>query len=238
MSEEERELLENRGEEIENSEGRPARSPISYLLSPPSYEHEALRYAISELVPRHFDEVRRRKEELVTKTLMAVQERLTKEIIYWDQGAVELQLQEEAGKTPRLNSAQARQRRDELEARLRRRTKELAQERRVSPLPNVLFKRRGWGNCSHVSWERGRLARSGLDAGGSPALPGWHVTPSLNRYGMGIVVGILWVGEGRVLVPPVRTTTPPPAAPHIEPHGCAVSARPAAPCRAWVRWCS
>lgn len=100
---------------------------------------QALRYAISELVPRHFDEVRRRKEELVTKTLIAVQERLTKEIIYWDQRAVDLQLQEEAGKTPRLNSARARQRRDELEARLRRRTEELAQERRVSPLPPVVI---------------------------------------------------------------------------------------------------
>lgn len=100
---------------------------------------QALRYAISALVPRHFDEVRRRKEEFVTKTLVAVQERLTKEIIYWDQRAVELQLQEEAGKTPRLNSARARQRRDDLEARLRRRTEELAQERRVSPLPPVVI---------------------------------------------------------------------------------------------------
>jgi superfamily II DNA or RNA helicase len=139
LSEEERELLENRGEEIENSEGQFANSPIAYLLSPTSYEHEALRYAISELVPRHFDDVRRRKEEFVTKTLIAVQERLTKEIIYWDQRAVDLQLQEEAGKTSRLNSARARQRRDELEARLRRRTEELAQERRVSPLPPVVI---------------------------------------------------------------------------------------------------
>jgi superfamily II DNA or RNA helicase len=100
---------------------------------------QALRYAISELVPRHFDEVRRRKEELVTKTLVAVQERLTKEIIYWDQRAVDLQLQEEAGKTPRLNSARARQRRDELESRLRRRIEELVQERRVSPLPPTVI---------------------------------------------------------------------------------------------------
>ena len=99
----------------------------------------ALDYAVSELVPRHFDEVRQRKEELVAKTVVAVQERLTKEIIYWDQRAVELQLQEEAGKTPRLNSARARQRRDELEARLRRRLEELAQERRLSPLPPVVI---------------------------------------------------------------------------------------------------
>ena len=116
---------------------------VAQLLGEAWLQHDladqALRYAISELVPRHFDEVRRRKEELVTKTLVAVQERLTKEIIYWDQRAVDLQLQEEAGKTPRLNSSRARQRRDELEARLRRRTEELAQERRVSPLPPVVI---------------------------------------------------------------------------------------------------
>ncbi len=100
---------------------------------------QALRYAITDLVPRHFEEVRRRKEELVAKTMVAVKERLTKEIIYWDHRAVDLQLQEEAGKTPRINSARARQRRDDLEARLQRRTEELEQERRVSPLPPVLI---------------------------------------------------------------------------------------------------
>jgi superfamily II DNA or RNA helicase len=132
LTEEERELLATRNEEVETI------LPSS-LLSPLSSEAEALSYAIRELVPRHFDEVRRRKEEFVTKALIAVQERLTKEIIYWDQRAVEIQLQEEAGKTPRLNSARARQRRDELEARLRRRTEELAQERRVAPLPPVVI---------------------------------------------------------------------------------------------------
>jgi hypothetical protein len=100
---------------------------------------QALRYAITDLVPGHFEEVRRRKEELVAKTMVAVKERLTKEIIYWDHRAVDLQLQEEAGKTPRINSARARQRRDDLEARLQRRTEELEQERRVSPLPPVLI---------------------------------------------------------------------------------------------------
>lgn len=139
LSEEERVLVERSQEEREKRNEEGATKPISSFLAPISSEAEALRYAISELVPRHFDEVRRRKEELVTKTQIAVQERLTKEIIYWDQRAVDLQLQEEAGKTPRLNSARARQRRDELEARLQRRTEELAQERRVSPLPPVLI---------------------------------------------------------------------------------------------------
>jgi superfamily II DNA or RNA helicase len=100
---------------------------------------EAAKHAIADLVPRHFEEVRHRKEELIDKTTAAVKERLTKEIIYWDRRATELELQERAGKTPRLNSARARQRRDELQGRLDRRMDELAQERRLAPLPPVVL---------------------------------------------------------------------------------------------------
>jgi hypothetical protein len=99
----------------------------------------ATKFAIADLVPRHYEEVRRRKEELIDKTTAAVKERLTKEIIYWDRRATELELQERAGKTPRLNSARARQRRDELQGRLDRRMDELAQERKLAPLPPVVL---------------------------------------------------------------------------------------------------
>jgi hypothetical protein len=102
-------------------------------------EAQALDYAIQDLVPGHFDEVRQRKEQLITKTLAAVKERLTKEIIYWDHRAEDLRAQEQAGKTPRLNSAKARQRADELQDRLKKRTEELEQERRLSPLPPVVL---------------------------------------------------------------------------------------------------
>ncbi len=105
--------------------------------SGPGLEQQALAYAVEELVPPHLEEVRRRKEELVAKTMAAVQDRLTKEIIYWDHRALELRAQEEAGRTPRLNSARARQRADELQARLQKRLEELEQERRLSPLPPV-----------------------------------------------------------------------------------------------------
>lgn len=81
--------------------------------------------------------MRRRKEELLDRTAVAVRDRLTKEIIHWDHRAEELRLQEEAGKTPRLNSARARQRRDELTARLERRLQEIEEERRLAPLPPV-----------------------------------------------------------------------------------------------------
>jgi hypothetical protein len=94
---------------------------------------------VTVLVPQHLAEVKARKEELVRKTMAAVKDRLTKEINYWDHRAAELKLQEEAGRTPRLNSAKARQRADELQARLERRMEELEQERQLAPLPPVVI---------------------------------------------------------------------------------------------------
>ena len=102
-------------------------------------EAEATRYAISQIVPQHLQEVKQHKEELIDKTLVAVKDRLTKEINYWDYRAAELKYQEEAGKTnAKINSAKARARADELQARLARRIDELNQERRLSPLPPVV----------------------------------------------------------------------------------------------------
>ena len=102
-------------------------------------EGEARGYAIASLVPEHLGEVRRRREELIDKTIHAVRERLLKEINYWDHRAIQLRDQELAGKTPRLNSGKARQRADELQSRLRHRLEELAQERRIAPLPPVVI---------------------------------------------------------------------------------------------------
>jgi len=47
-------------------------------------------HAIAELVPKHLDEVRARREDLVTRTMAAVKDRLTKEINYWDHRANQL----------------------------------------------------------------------------------------------------------------------------------------------------
>ena len=102
-------------------------------------ENKVLEYAIQHLVPSHFAEVRRRKEELVDKTTAAVKDRLTQEIRYWDHRAIELKEQELAGKVnARLNSGLARQRADDLAARLQKRMGELEQERKLSPLPPVV----------------------------------------------------------------------------------------------------
>jgi superfamily II DNA or RNA helicase len=103
-------------------------------------EAQAISYAISAIVPSHFDELRKRKEELVSKTMAAVKDRLTKEINYWDHRAEELKAQESAGRVnAKLNSALARQRADNLQARLQSRMADLEQERRLSPLPPVVI---------------------------------------------------------------------------------------------------
>ncbi|MCC5647015.1 DEAD/DEAH box helicase family protein [Nostoc sp. CHAB 5824] len=102
-------------------------------------EAKAKSYAIAHLVPQHLQELKQRKEELIAKTMTAVKDRLTKEINYWDRRAEELKMQEEAGKpNAKINSGKARQRADDLQARLMQRLEELEQERRLSPLPPVV----------------------------------------------------------------------------------------------------
>ena len=103
-------------------------------------ESQVSGYAITNLVPKHFGEVKDRKEELVKKTIAAVKDRLTKEINYWDHRAEELKAQELAGKiNARINSAKARTRADELQTRLQKRLDELEKERQLSPLPPVVM---------------------------------------------------------------------------------------------------
>ena len=103
-------------------------------------EAQASSYAIQEIVPGHYGEVKRRRLALIEKTAAAVRDRLTKEINYWDHRAEQLRLQELAGKVnAKINSGKAQQRADELQARLERRMRELSEEVNLSPLPPVLL---------------------------------------------------------------------------------------------------
>ena len=120
--------------------GLPASAGVIPAWVRTDLESRVLEYAAQHLVPSHLGEVRLRKETLIDKTKAAVHERLTKEINYWDHRAVQLKEQELAGRTnARLNSGLARQRADELTARLQKRMAELEQERRISPLPPVVL---------------------------------------------------------------------------------------------------
>jgi len=105
-----------------------------------SLELKAQGHAVAQVVPEHLAEVRARRLDLITKTEAAVQDRLTKEISYWDHRAEQLKLQEQAGKpNARLNSDEARKRADALQARLQKRLEELKLEKQIAPLPPVVM---------------------------------------------------------------------------------------------------
>jgi superfamily II DNA or RNA helicase/predicted nucleotidyltransferase len=101
-------------------------------------EHRALSYAIEVAVPEHLADVRARTVDRVDRTMAAVKSRLTQQIAYWDHRAEEIKEQELAGKKPKLNSGRARQRADDLQARMDRRLEDLERERQLSPLPPVV----------------------------------------------------------------------------------------------------
>jgi hypothetical protein len=103
-------------------------------------EASARAYAVQNLVPRVFTAERQRREEMVTRTITAVKDRLTKEISYWDHRAQDLKAQEQAGRVnARLNSELAQRRADELQSRLQRRMEELEQERHLSAQPPIVL---------------------------------------------------------------------------------------------------
>ena len=98
------------------------------------------RYAIARVVPEHLKVVRDCKLELITRTEVAVKDRLTKEITDWDHRAEQLKLREKAGKpNAKLNSGEARKRADNLHARMQKRLEELKLESQISPLPPVVL---------------------------------------------------------------------------------------------------
>jgi hypothetical protein len=103
-------------------------------------EQKAQGHAIAHIVPDHLLEVRTRRIGWIDKSRIAVKERLTKEISYWDHRAEQLRLGEQAGKpNARLNSQETRRRADDLQGRLERRMAELDREAQISALPPVIL---------------------------------------------------------------------------------------------------
>ncbi len=94
-------------------------------------EGQALAHAVATLVPDHLNEVKTRRVGMVEKTTAAVQERLVKEINYWNSRAVKLDEEVSAGKQPRVQPEMARRRADELTERLQHRIKDLEAQRQV-----------------------------------------------------------------------------------------------------------
>ena len=126
------------GEDEPGYEAILARPECAWIGS--ELEQMAQQYAVSQVVPEHLEGIRNAKRPLIAKTKAAVQDRLTKEISYWDYRAEDLKVQEQAGRTnARLNSTQARRRADILQERLQKRLAELELEDQISPLPPVVL---------------------------------------------------------------------------------------------------
>jgi len=103
-------------------------------------ESRASAHAIKTIVPEHLREVKTRREAHIDKTLMQVKARLLSEIRYWDQRAIEIRAQEEAGRNKgSLNSNNAKQRADELSGRLQKREAELNRERQITARPPTVL---------------------------------------------------------------------------------------------------
>ena len=103
-------------------------------------EDKAVGYAIEHIVPIHYAEVKRHRQDMADKVARAVQTRLTQEIQYWDMRALQLKEKEAAGKpNAKQNSGMAQRRADELQARMQRRLAELEQEKKVSPCAPVIM---------------------------------------------------------------------------------------------------
>lgn len=102
-------------------------------------ESRALAYAVEKLVPEHAEEIITRRQKQADKQLAAVKERLVKEIQYWANRAVKLDVEVRAGKQPRMQPENARRRAEELTARLKQRIAELEAMRYVaSGTPNII----------------------------------------------------------------------------------------------------
>jgi hypothetical protein len=103
-------------------------------------ESRAITHAIKTIVPEHLREVKTRREAHIDKTLMQVKARLLSEIRYWDQRAIDIRAQEEAGRNKgSLNSNNAKQRADELSGRLQKREDELNRERQITARPPTVL---------------------------------------------------------------------------------------------------
>ena len=103
-------------------------------------EPVVMQHAVSEIVPFHLKQVKDRRLGWINKTRKAVQDRLTKEINYWDHRAEELKIQEQAGrKAARMNWTEARRRADSLQERLKNRLEELDLETQISAASPVVI---------------------------------------------------------------------------------------------------
>ncbi len=119
------------------------RERLEPILSDPwlstDVERPAQAYALEQLLPKQQAEVHGRTTERVDRVRAAVRERLTKEIIFREGRAAQLQADERAGKQIRLNWQREQNWADELRFRLTQRMQDLDNQGRLTALPPRLL---------------------------------------------------------------------------------------------------
>ena len=102
-------------------------------------EDVAITYARTHLASDQIGEVRARRLPEIDRVEAEVTARLKREIVFWDNRALRLRDDEQAGKAAGpVSAARAVARADELADRLARRRAEMARERDLAPLPPVV----------------------------------------------------------------------------------------------------
>ncbi|WP_328988129.1 helicase-related protein [Thiorhodovibrio winogradskyi] len=108
-------------------------------LFPANIEDRAVALATATLAPVHYQEIAERRIAHIEKTLVAVHERLTKEISFWTDRWERLREDKEAGKDVRLNLDNAQRTILDLQGRLDRRKRELEVMRHVINSPPAVI---------------------------------------------------------------------------------------------------
>ena len=98
-------------------------------------ENKIKNYSIMNLAQEHLIETKKRRLSLIDKIQKEVEERLKKEIRYWDNRAAVLKEEEKAGKKTKASWQNAERRAGELTERLQRRLEQLNDEKQISASP-------------------------------------------------------------------------------------------------------
>ena len=123
-----------------------------------------LQHAMTNLVPRHLEEVSAERLERIAKAEREIKARMQREINHWSRRYEELKLQEQAGKQVRLPAKVAKDRAEVLTSRLEKRLAQLQAEAQITAkVPNL----KGGSLVIPAGWllaQQGQSDPQGVDA--------------------------------------------------------------------------
>lgn len=103
-----------------------------------SLESMVMNYAIEHLAAPHYQEIKERRTQEADRIWTAVDERLKKEIYYWQDRHLKITEEIQAGKQPKVNADNIRKTMNDLKNRMEKRRNELNQSKHVISVSPVL----------------------------------------------------------------------------------------------------